>query len=114
MDDPNTIPVRWAETLSEIRVGIARMEEKQLAQLTAAEVGQKAAEVRHQSVMSAIATFVPRSEIEKDNRALGARIDELERRLATVEKRIWGAVAAILTTAFGAVASLFGVVVKPG
>ncbi|MCJ2023279.1 hypothetical protein [Methylobacterium sp. J-067] len=53
--------------------------------------------------MQAIATFVPRSEIEKDNRALHERADAVEERLGTMEKRVWGA----LVSAVGA----FGIVI---
>jgi len=60
------------------------------------------AEERHTNVMQAIATFVPRSEIEKDNRALHERIDGVEKRLDTMDKRDWGAVVSALG-AFGTV-----------
>ncbi|WP_426215985.1 hypothetical protein [Methylobacterium sp. NFXW15] len=49
-----------------------------------------------------MATFVPRSEIEKDNKALSERIDAAEKRLDTMEKRVWEAVAGAVS-AFGSV-----------
>ena len=52
--------------------------------------------------MQAIATFVPRSEIEKDNRALHERVDAVEERLDTMEKRVWGALVSAVG-AFGTV-----------
>ena len=52
--------------------------------------------------MQAIATFVPRSEIEKDNRALHERINAAEKRLGTMEKRVWDTVASAVS-AFGSV-----------
>ncbi|MEL6060304.1 MULTISPECIES: hypothetical protein [unclassified Methylobacterium] len=46
-----------------------------------------------------MATFVPRSEIDKDDEAIHERIEGVERRLGTIDKRVWGAPA----SAFGTV-----------
>ncbi|WP_430913894.1 hypothetical protein [Methylobacterium sp. sgz302541] len=114
MTEPRAAAGKSSELLTDIRVALARMEERQVALQTAADAGQKAAEARHTSLMQTIATFVPRSEIEKDHRALHDRIDALEGRLGTMEKRIWGVVAAIGGTVLHAVAGAFGIMVKSG
>ena len=85
-----------------ILIALARIEERQNSMLDASKAARSAAEARHTNVMQAIATFVPRSEIDKDNRALHERIDGVERRLDTMDKRVWGAVAGAVT-AFGTV-----------
>ncbi|MCJ2015224.1 hypothetical protein [Methylobacterium sp. J-076] len=92
-----------ANSDTRILVALARIEERQNSMLDANKSAQAAAEARHTNVMQAIATFVPRSEIEKDNRSLHERIDGVEKRLDTMDKRIWGAVA-------GAVGALGSVV----
>ncbi|MBE7201827.1 MAG: hypothetical protein INR70_29045 [Parafilimonas terrae] len=93
-----------AEAHPEMRIliALARIEERQNSMLDANKSAQAAAEARHTNVMQAIATFVPRSEIDKDNRALHERIDGVEKRLDTMDKRVWGAVAGAVT-AFGTV-----------
>lgn len=85
-----------------ILIALARIEERQNSMLDANKAAQSAAEARHTNVMSAIATFVPRSEIDKDNKALHGRIDDLEKRVSTMDKRAWGA----LTAAVGAFGSV--------
>ena len=85
-----------------ILIALARIEERQNSMLDASKAAQSAAASRHTNVMQAIATFVPRSEIDKDNRAIHERIDGVEKRLDTMDKRVWGAVAGAVT-AFGSV-----------
>lgn len=94
-----------ANSDTRILIALARIEERQNSLVAAGQAAQAAAEARHTNVMQAIATFVPRSEIEKDNKALHERIDATERRLDTMEKRVWGAVA-------GAVSALGSVVLS--
>jgi len=48
-------------------------------------------------VMQAIATFVSRSGIDKDSRALYKRIDAAEKRLDTTQKWVWSAIAAAVS-----------------
>ena len=85
-----------------ILIALARIEERQNSLVAANASAQTAAEARHTNVMQAIATFVPRSEIDKDNKAIHERIDSVEKRLDTMDKRVWGAVAGAVT-AFGTV-----------
>lgn len=85
-----------------ILIALARIEERQTSLVEANKSAQAAAEARHTNVMQAIATFVPRSEIEKDNRALHERIDGVEKHLDTMDKRIWGALVSAVG-AFGTV-----------
>ena len=73
-----------------ILIALARIEERQNSMLEANKAAQSAAEARHTNVIQAIATFVPRSEIDKDNRAIHERIDGVEKRLNMMDKRIWG------------------------
>jgi len=93
-----------AEANPEMRIliALARIEERQTSLVEANKAAQTAAEARHTNVMQAIATFVPRSEIEKDNRAIHERIDGVEKRLDTMDKRVWGAVVGAVGT-FGMV-----------
>lgn len=74
-----------------IMVALARIEERQDALVETNRSAQGAAEARHAHVVQAISAFVPRSEIEKDNRALASRIDDLKARMDTMDKRVWGA-----------------------
>jgi hypothetical protein len=85
-----------------ILIALARIEERQNSMLEASKQSQQAAEARHINVMAAISTFVPRSEIDKDNRAIHERIDALNERIGTMDKRVWGAVIGALGT-FGSV-----------
>ncbi|MFB0490173.1 hypothetical protein ABIE45_002759 [Methylobacterium sp. OAE515] len=85
-----------------ILIALARIEERQTSLVEANKAAQTAAEARHTNVMQAIATFVPRSEIEKDNRAIHERIDGVEKRMDTMDKRVWGAVVGAVGT-FGMV-----------
>ena len=103
-----------ASSRERMLVALARIEERQIAIQDAAKAAQVSAEARHTNLMNTMATFVPRSEVEKDVKAVNFRIDELEERLRTVEKRIWGAVAAILSSVLAAIAGVFGIVVKHG
>ena len=93
-----------ADTNPEMRIliALARIEERQNSLVDANKSAQAAAEARHTNIMQAIATFVPRSEIDKDNKAIHERIDNVEKRLDTMDKRIWGAV----TAAAGALGSV--------
>ncbi|MDP4005049.1 hypothetical protein [Methylobacterium sp. NEAU K] len=94
-----------ADTNPEMRIliALARIEERQTSLVEANKSAQTAAEARHTNVMQAIATFVPRSEIDKDNRAIHERIDAVAERIGAMDKRIW-------TALIGAVGA-FGVVV---
>lgn len=89
-----------------ILIALARIEERQNSLVDASKSAQAAAEARHTNVMQAMATFVPRSEIDKDNKAIHERIDAVEgrfeKRLDTMDKRVWGALAGAVT-AFGSV-----------
>lgn len=85
-----------------IMVALARIEERQNSMLDASKSAQAAAEARHINVMQAIATFVPRSEIDKDNKAIHERIDAVAKRISTMDGRIWAAVIGAVG-AFGAV-----------
>ncbi|WP_457104347.1 hypothetical protein [Methylobacterium sp. P5_C11] len=89
-----------------ILIALARIEERQTSLVEANKSAQTAAEARHTSIMQAIATFVPRSEIEKDNRAIHERIDAVEerfeKRFDTMDKRVWSALAGAVG-AFGTV-----------
>lgn len=85
-----------------ILVALARIEERQNSLVAASQSAQAAAEARHTNVMQAIATFVPRSEIEKDTKALHDRIDAVEERIGTMDKRAWGALIGAVG-AFGTV-----------
>lgn len=85
-----------------ILIALARIEERQNSLVEANKAAQSAAEARHTNVIQAIATFVPRSEIDKDNRAIHERIDAVEGRLDTMDKRIWTALFSAVG-AFGSV-----------
>lgn len=76
-----------ADATSETRIliALARIEERQNSLVAANQSAQAAAEARQTNVMQPIATFVPRSEIKKDNRTLHKRIDGFEKRLDTSE-----------------------------
>jgi len=91
---------------------LARIEERQVALVKADENAQKAADHRHGNVMQAISAFVPRSEIEKDNKAIHERIAALEGRVSTVEKKLWGALVGVVAAFGGTFLSIFGVHVK--
>lgn len=95
---------------------LARIEGRQEALVKADEAAQKAADHRHNNVMQAIATFVPRPEIELKEkavldrvanveRALGERIGGAEKRVGTIETRAWGLIVFVLSavgmSAFG-------------
>ena len=79
-----------------ILIVLARIEERQNSLVDANKSAQSAAEARHTNIMQAIATFVPRSEIDKDNKAIHERIDGVEKRLERWTSGV-GAVAAAVT-----------------
>lgn len=85
-----------------ILIALARIEERQNSLVDANKSAQTAAEARHTNIMQAIATFVPRSEIDKDNKTIHERIDGVEKRLDTMDKRIWTALFSAVG-AFGSV-----------
>lgn len=89
-------------TETRILVALARIEERQNSMVEVSKASQQAAEARHVNVMAAISTFVPRSEIEKDARAMHERIDGLEKRVDGIQNRVWGALFSAVS-AFGTV-----------
>lgn len=57
--------------------------------------------------MMRVENFVPRQEIEKDQKARDERIGALEDRVKTIEHRAWGGMAAIAGTFLTAVWQAF-------
>lgn len=85
-----------------IVVAIARMEERQKAI-------QDAADARHGQIVSMLATFVPRAEIEANQSAVKVRLDDLDKRVAGIEARTWRLIAWVLGTVGTAIAASMGV-----
>ncbi len=85
-----------------IAVAVAVMVERQKAM-------QDTADARHGQLVSMLATFVPRSEIEAKEQAINRRVDELDKRVAGIEARTWRLIAWVLGTVGTAIAGAFGV-----
>ncbi|MEE7479212.1 hypothetical protein MHIMP23_23840 [Methylobacterium hispanicum] len=92
-----------------ILVAIAGMSARQDAMMRTADEAKAAAAAQHRELMERIGTFVPRAEIELKEKALHDRLDGFDKRLTTVEGRIWKAIAWILSAVGTAVAGVVGI-----
>lgn len=95
--------------LIEIKVALARIEERQVSLQKADEYAQSAADHRHRNMMTVIEQFVPRREIEAKEKALSDRIDAVEAKVSTVEKRMWGAIGTAGAAIFGVFLEKLGI-----
>ena len=75
--------------LTEIKIALARIDERTAAQANAAEY-------RHNNIRQVMNGFVPRREIEANDRARAARILSLERFRATVYRLALALAGAVL------------------
>lgn len=117
MSDHESFDLAAGEPTSvRILVALSAMSTRQDAMMRATDEARAVAVAQHRELMERINTFVPRSEIEKDNKAIHERIDELDKRhgerLDRIESRIWKAVAWLLGTFGTAFAGMFGLTIK--
>ncbi|MFG5121821.1 hypothetical protein [Methylobacterium sp. L1A1] len=90
-----------------IHVDLARMVERQKAM-------QDTADARHAQLVSMLATYVPRAEVEAQHEAVERRFDGLEKRVTGIETRTWKVIAWMLGSIGTSLLGVFGFHISRG